>query len=128
MGRLGRPSRWFWKTVNVAIRPLAGRAPWWLLVETIGRRTGTPRRTPLAGGPVRGRTVSVLAVHGEAADFVKNIRAEPGVRVRRRGRWLSGRAEVVDPTPQAVAELGRYARWVLVRLASSPKVVRVTVG
>jgi hypothetical protein len=31
---------------------LAGIAPWWVILETTGRRTGLPRRVPPAGGPL----------------------------------------------------------------------------
>lgn len=113
--------------MNAFIRPIAGYAPWWLLLETTGRRTGKSRLTPLANAPFDGRTLCILSVYGEASAFVKNSRATPTVRVKRRGRWLNGAAEVVDPTPEMVARLGRYARWVLFRFASDPRILRVTV-
>lgn len=119
--------RRFWRTVNPFIRPLAGYVPWWVLLETTGRRTGRPRRTPLASAPFDGETMFVLSVYGEASEFAKNVRATPAVRVKRRGRWLNGTAVVADPTPETVARLGRYARWVLLRMGSDPKVVEVTV-
>jgi deazaflavin-dependent oxidoreductase (nitroreductase family) len=106
---------------------MAGRAPWWVLLETTGRRTGKPRLTPLAGAPFDGATLCVLSVYGEASSFVRNIRANPTVRVKRRGSWLDGEAEIVDPTPATVASLGVYARSVLLRIAADPKVVKVIV-
>lgn len=107
------------------IRPLAGYAPWWLLLQTTGHRTGLARVTPLGNGPFDGETICVLSVYGERSAYVKNVRADPRVRVKRRGRWLEGLADVVDPTPETVARLGRYPRWVLLRLASDPKIIRV---
>ena len=95
---------------------------------TTGRHTGKQHLTPLANGPFDGRTLSVLAVYGDSAAFVKNLRANPVVRVMRRGHWLTGTAELLDPTPAAVARLGRYARWGLLRIASNPKIVKVTVA
>jgi deazaflavin-dependent oxidoreductase (nitroreductase family) len=115
-----------WRFVNPLTRPFAGYAPWWVLLETTGRRTGTARRTPLAGAPSDGSTLSVLSVYGEASAFVKNIRANPEVRIQRRGRWLTGTAELLDPTPETTSQLGRYARSTLLRIASQPKIVRVT--
>ena len=68
--------------------------------------------------------MSVLSVCGDASAFVKNIRANPEVRIQRRGRWHTGTAEVLAPTPETTAQLGRYARSMLLRIASEPKVVR----
>ena len=117
----------FWKTLNPLTRPIAGYAPWWVLVETTGRLTGKQRRTPLANAPLKSSEISVLSVYGDSAAFVKNIRANPRVRLKRRGRWFDGTAEVVEASPETVAQLGMYARRVLVRMGSDPKVVRVTV-
>jgi deazaflavin-dependent oxidoreductase (nitroreductase family) len=117
----------FWKTVNPGVRPLAGIAPWWVLLETTGSRTGQSRRTPLAGSPFDGETLRVLSVYGEQAAFVKNIRVRPAVRVKRRGTWMNGDAVVVDPTPATVACLGWYARRVLLRIGTDPKIIEITV-
>lgn len=116
-----------WKVINPLTRSPAGFAPWWVLLETTGRRTGKRRLTPLAGSPFDGSTLFVLAGYGEASAFVKNLLDHSSVRVRRRGRWLTGTAELIDPTPDAVRCLGRYARWVLMRIGSDPKIVKVTV-
>lgn len=75
----------FWKAVTPFIRPLAGDAPWWLLLQTTGRRTGLPRVTPLVNGAFDGDTICVLSVYGERSAYVKNLRADPSVRVKRRG-------------------------------------------
>ncbi len=40
-----------------AAAPFAGWAPWWVLLETDGRRTGEPKTTPLVRGPVDGDVV-----------------------------------------------------------------------
>jgi deazaflavin-dependent oxidoreductase (nitroreductase family) len=125
---MGVPLERFWKTVNPLIRPLAGFAPWWVLLETTGHRTGARRRTPLVNGPLDGSVLSVLSVYGDSAVFVKNIRANPRVRVKRRGRWREGTVEVIEVTSETVADLGLYARRVLLRIASDPKVVRVTIS
>lgn len=119
-------TRRFWLVVNSFTRPLAGYAPWWALLETTGRRSRKRRLTPLAGAPFDGSTLSLLAGYGDASAFVKNIRDDPTVRVKRRGRWLNGTAELLDPTPEAVASLGAYARRVLLRIGTDPKVVKIT--
>lgn len=63
--------RAFWKAVNTLTVPVAGYAPWWVLLETTGARTGLPRRTPLSNGPLTDGTISLLAVNGATAAFVK---------------------------------------------------------
>jgi deazaflavin-dependent oxidoreductase (nitroreductase family) len=69
------------------------------LLETTGRRTGLPRRTPVCDGR-DGETFWLVAQHGPRADWVKNIRANPRVRVRFRTRsgvgWRSGTAHILD--------------------------------
>jgi deazaflavin-dependent oxidoreductase (nitroreductase family) len=76
----------FWRVVNPLTRPLAGLAPWWVLVETTGRKTGRKRRVPLASGPRDNTQMLVIAVHGTASGWVRNAIAEPQVRLRHKGR------------------------------------------
>jgi deazaflavin-dependent oxidoreductase (nitroreductase family) len=96
MGTRRRVARLFWKIVNPITRGLAGYMPWWVLLETTGRRTGKRRLTPFANGPFDGRSLSVIAVHGEHSGFAHNIAADPHVRLKRRGRWRSGTASFVE--------------------------------
>src|SRR5438045_9374541 len=69
----------FWKIVNPIALPFAGFAPWWILVETTGRKTGKARRVPLARGPIDGTAYLIDAVHGHQAAWVRNIEANPSV-------------------------------------------------
>lgn len=61
------------------------------LLETIGRRSGRPRQTPVGNG-LEGDTFWMIAAHGHQADFVRNIAKEPGVRVKVGGTWRRGTA------------------------------------
>jgi deazaflavin-dependent oxidoreductase (nitroreductase family) len=63
----------------------------YVLLETTGRRTGRLRETPLAGS-LDGDTYWLVAEHGAAAAYVKNLVAQPAVRVLVRGQWRSGTA------------------------------------
>jgi deazaflavin-dependent oxidoreductase (nitroreductase family) len=69
------------------------------LLETTGRRTGRPRRTPVGEG-LEGRTFWIVAEHGRTANYVRNIEADPVVRVKVRARWwprwVSGTATILD--------------------------------
>ncbi len=71
-----------------------GLVPGYVLVETLGRRSGKRRRT-VVGMRIEGSTGWVVAEHGRHAGYVANISAHPDVRVCRRGRWHTVRAEVV---------------------------------
>jgi deazaflavin-dependent oxidoreductase (nitroreductase family) len=68
------------------------------LLETTGRRTGRPRLTPICDGQ-DGETFWVVTQRGRVSDYVRNIEANPRVRVRvRRGsrtEWLAGTAHIV---------------------------------
>jgi deazaflavin-dependent oxidoreductase (nitroreductase family) len=80
----------------------AGLAPGALaLLETTGRRTGQPRQTPVGNG-LDGDTFWLVASHGTQADYVRNLLAQPRVRLKVRGTWRSGTA-VVLPDDDAVA-------------------------
>jgi deazaflavin-dependent oxidoreductase (nitroreductase family) len=69
------------------------------LLETTGRRTGQPRRTPVCDG-LDGEIFWLVAQRGQRADWVRNIQANPRVRVKMRTRsgvdWRAGTARVLD--------------------------------
>jgi deazaflavin-dependent oxidoreductase (nitroreductase family) len=69
------------------------------LLETTGRRTGRPRRTPVCDG-LEGETFWLVAQRGRRADWVKNIQANPRVRVKVRSGsgvgWRAGTAHILD--------------------------------
>jgi deazaflavin-dependent oxidoreductase (nitroreductase family) len=67
----------------------------WALLETTGRRSGRPRRTPVGNG-LRGDTFWIVTEHGWSADYVKNIQADPRVRVKVGGAWRSGTAHILE--------------------------------
>ena len=66
-------------------------APGTAILETTGRKSGRPRRTPVTKG-LDGDTFWIVAEHGERAAYVRNIRANPRVRVKVRRRWRTGTA------------------------------------
>jgi deazaflavin-dependent oxidoreductase (nitroreductase family) len=105
--------RW---VINPTVRSLmaVGVNPLGLaILETRGRVSGSPRRTPVGNGRM-GDTLWFIAEHGERAGYVRNIRHEPRVRVRIRigwrYRWVAGLAEVL-PHDDALARQRRIIRW-----------------
>jgi deazaflavin-dependent oxidoreductase (nitroreductase family) len=65
------------------------------LIETTGRKTGKRRRT-VVGVHEEGDSLWVVAEQGRHAGYVRNVEADPAVRVRLRGRWLPARGHLLD--------------------------------
>ena len=69
------------------------------LLETRGRNTRRRRITPVCDGTV-GDTFWVVAQHGRRADYVRNIEADPRVRVcaslHLDDGWRAGTAQILD--------------------------------
>jgi deazaflavin-dependent oxidoreductase (nitroreductase family) len=68
--------------------------PGLVILETTGRRSGEPRRVPV-GKALVGDTLWVIAEHGRRAGYVRNIEAQPRVRVRIGRAWHTGTARVL---------------------------------
>jgi deazaflavin-dependent oxidoreductase (nitroreductase family) len=72
----------------------------WAILETRGRQSGRPRRTPVGNG-LQGDTFWIVAEHGRKAGYVRNLVADPRVKVFVGGRWRTGTAEVMpDDDPR----------------------------
>ena len=88
------------------------------LLETTGRKTGRPRRNPVGNGlDADGRTFWIVAEHGSQAGYVKNLIADPRVRLKIGRRWRTGTAEVLpDDDPRArLKAIGRPVNAAMVR-------------
>lgn len=85
------------------------RLPTQTLLETIGRTSGQPRRTPLGGRRI-GDQFWFVSEFGEKSQYVRNIKANPQVRVRLRGRWHNGIAHLVpdDDPVQRLRSLPQF--------------------
>ena len=101
------------------------------LLETKGRRSGQPRVTPVTNG-LDGDRFWIVTEHGLRSDYVRNLLADPHVRVNADGSWRSGVAHVVAEDPQArlakIATSNRFARAninVVRRSATELRVIRV---
>ena len=79
--------------VRAAVR-LGLPLPIVVILETRGRKSGLPRRIPV-GKALEGGTLWIVAEHGRKASYVRNIEADPHVRVRVGRRWRSGIAQVL---------------------------------
>ena len=117
--------RIFWAIFNPLARRLAGIAPWWVVIETTGRKSGQKRQVPLARGPLDGNVAWLIAVHGRHAGFVKNIEANPSVRFRLRGRWHDATASIQPMDDAIVKRFSAYGQAGPKTLGWDPVLVRV---
>lgn len=93
---------------RLVANPVMRAVPIQTLLETTGRKSGEPRRTPI-GGKLDGRTFWLVSEFGDRSQYVRNILANPRVRVRVRGRWHGGSA-VLLPDDDAKARLAALPR------------------
>ena len=95
---------WFHRHVaNPLTRLVAGRLPGLFLLETVGRHSELPRRTPVGGRIIDG-VLWMVSDHGRASQYVQNLEAQPAVRVLVDGHWRHGVASTV-PDDDVAARL-----------------------
>lgn len=94
------------------------------ILETRGRVSGEPRRTPVGNGRV-GDEFWIIAEHGMRAGYVRNIGRDPRVRIRLRvglrHRWVCGVAEIL-PDDDALARQRAIIRWHPLRMLNAMNV------
>ena len=78
------------------------------ILETTGRRSGQPRRTPVTRS-VDGDTCWIVAEHGRKAGYVRNIQADPRVRIKLGRRWRTGTAHVLPDDDARARQRGMPA-------------------
>jgi deazaflavin-dependent oxidoreductase (nitroreductase family) len=112
--------------VNPVAKVVAGYFPGTALLETTGRKSGTPRRTPISNG-LDGNVFWIVAEQGHRAQYVKNIKAEPRVRIRVHRKWRTGTARLVpDDDPIARGRsLPRLNAWFVRAVGSDLLTVKV---
>lgn len=90
------------------------REPEYCYLTTTGRRTGDPHEIEIWFGRA-GDTLYLLSGAGERSDWVRNLRADPRVRVRLGEQASDATARLVDdPAEDALARrllAARYQGW-----------------
>jgi deazaflavin-dependent oxidoreductase (nitroreductase family) len=91
------------RVVNPLVKAASERGialPSLVILETTGRKSGLPRRTPV-GKAIEGDTLWIVTEHGRKAGYVRNIEADPRVRVKVGRRWRAGTARLMpDDDPR----------------------------
>ena len=85
------------RILNPVVRTMAHRGflpPSTALLETTGRKSKKPRQIPVTNGTI-GNTFWIVAEHGHSADYVRNLIADPRVRVKVGRTWREGTATVL---------------------------------
>ena len=79
------------------------------VLETTGRRSGQPRQIPVLVG-FQGDVLWIAAHHGRSAAWVRNVEADPQVRIKVRGNWRTGRATLMqdDNTLERVGSIDAH--------------------
>jgi deazaflavin-dependent oxidoreductase (nitroreductase family) len=101
-------------------------APGRAILETTGRQTGKPRRTPVGGTGRMGEQFWIVAEHGRRSGYAQNIMANPRVRLKLRdglkSRWHSATAQLLtDDDPR---ERQKWLAAQLPRRAANSAAVR----
>jgi len=97
----------------LGLGPVIGRLV--LILTTTGRVTGKPRVTPLQYEKI-GEEIYVGAARGLKSDWVKNILADPHVKIQVKSRQFHGVAEVIA-NPSEIAD------YLEIRLKNHPRMV-----
>lgn len=102
-----------------------------IVVETVGRRTGTTRSTPLAYAEVDDGTLWVVAEQGTREDWLRNALADGGrLRLWLRGESHVAKAQVLeagDPDEVYAQMTSRLMALGVKALAHNPKVVEIRI-
>ena len=108
------PSAQIFKTLyGIGLGPLVGRLI--LLLTTTGRKSGLPRVTALQYEEIDG-AIYLGSSKGIHADWVRNIHANPQVKIRVKNRRFDGLAEVVT-------DCERIADFMELRLQRHPRMI-----
>lgn len=125
--RKRRVVTWFHRVLaNPVMRRVGRFLPGQALLETTGRRSGQPRQIPI-GGRLTGEAFWLVANHGQYANYVRNIQADPHVRLRIGRRWRSGVAHLLpDDDPRArLRQLPAYNSAMVRLLGTNLLTVRI---
>jgi deazaflavin-dependent oxidoreductase (nitroreductase family) len=118
-----RRADWFHRYLA---NPITVRLPTQVVLETTGRKTGLPRRTPV-GGRLIDQQFWMVAGDGDTADYVRNIKVHNAVRLRTKSRWHHGTAVLLpdDDAASRLTQLPRFNSAMVRALGTKPLSIRV---
>jgi deazaflavin-dependent oxidoreductase (nitroreductase family) len=111
--------RWLGRFNLVVTNRISGLVAGWLplfgIVEHVGRRSGEVRRTPINVFRRRSGAYVVALTYGADTNWVRNVLAAGGCRLRTRGRWgtLVKPRRFRDPSRRSVPWFVRPVLWLI---------------
>jgi deazaflavin-dependent oxidoreductase (nitroreductase family) len=78
---------------NAFMRPIAAWLPWFAVLEHVGRKSGTVRRTALMAFHRKPDRWVMALTYGTDVQWLRNMIAAGGGRLQWRGRWV----DVLEP-------------------------------
>jgi deazaflavin-dependent oxidoreductase (nitroreductase family) len=100
------------RVTNPIVRPLAGWFSMWSVVEHVGRRSGKTYRTPISVFKTE-NGMAVLLPYGTDSDWVKNLQAANGGRVKLGGKLIRVTDPRIVPTAEAMQLVKPPWRWAM---------------
>jgi len=73
---------------NRFMRAIAARLPWFVVLEHVGRKSGTVRRTAIMAFHRGGDRWILALIYGTEAQWLQNVQSAGGDRIQSRGRWI----------------------------------------
>lgn len=114
---LGRLNKIVIPLYRLRVLPLFGFGRFFLLLTTIGRRTGKTRRNPLEFHRIDG-VIHISAARGERTDWFRNIRANPEkVRVQVGFKTFQPGVKIVED----ISEKIKFIEWMIEKLPREAK-------
>jgi deazaflavin-dependent oxidoreductase (nitroreductase family) len=116
---------------NPVGRMFAGWLPPLGIVEHVGRRSGKPYRTPVIAfsADVDGKPgVAIVLTYGPDRDWLKNLTAAGGGRMRRNGKSFGIADPKVVSTAEAAEHVARGARPIVANLPFEQTVLLTKTG
>jgi deazaflavin-dependent oxidoreductase (nitroreductase family) len=126
--RLARFNR---HVTNPIQRLWAGWAPSFAIIEHVGRRSGKPYRTPVSAvnANVDGKPgIAVMLTYGPDRDWLKNLTAAGGGRMRRHGKTFGITDPEVVTRDEAASHVEGAARRLFARLPFEQAVLFTKTG
>ncbi len=116
---------------NPVQRLWAGWAPSFAIIEHVGRRSGKPYRTPVNAftTSVDGKPgVAILLTYGPDRDWLKNLTAAGGGRMRRNGKSFGVTDPRVVTKAEAATHVSRGVRPIFARMPFEQAVLLTKTG
>lgn len=103
--------RWFFRMPVWMFRfGFGGFMPWWIMLTTVGRKSGRPHRAVVDIVQRNGEAVYVVAAYGRGADWVRNLEANPSLKAQTGWRQFDAKSVFLSEADTSTFLLDFYRR------------------